>query len=403
MGLLIGVAAMQWTTWNAAGQIDPEKRALFEMGYNQPLQGASPMAGYAYLYLNEPNFVRTNLTLRLAIAPVYLDSELGFRHLLGPNTDLGIGLAGGGFADDYYEFERGQYVPEQSFQGHAAEVSASVYHLFNPEQRIPLNGILRVQEHYSFYDREESTLDSFELPKDHSTVSVRTGLRWGGRAPVLRPDLAFEFSGWYEAQFRTPSGPYGFSDDRNVESFSDLYWGRALLIYTFESTKQSLSLSVTGGSSTHADRLDAYRPGGDLPLASEYPLVLPGYFYQELSARSFVALTAEYSIPLDPDARWTLSPIATAAKVNYLPGLEQSGRFNSGAGVSLGYRSKTGMWQTFLSYGYGFEAIRSSGRGGQSLALMCQVDLEARPGRAAEPGTAPAQPPTVFRFLRALF
>ncbi len=58
------------------------------------------MAGYAYLYLNEPDYLGTNITLRLAIAPVYLDSEVGFRHLLGPNTDLALGLAGGGYADD---------------------------------------------------------------------------------------------------------------------------------------------------------------------------------------------------------------------------------------------------------------------------------------------------------------
>ena len=40
---------------------------------------------------------KTNLTWRLALAPVYIDSELGFVHGLGPNTDYAIGLAGGGF------------------------------------------------------------------------------------------------------------------------------------------------------------------------------------------------------------------------------------------------------------------------------------------------------------------
>ena len=34
--------------------------------------------------------------LRLALAPVYLDSELGFVHGLGPQTDFAIGAAGGG-------------------------------------------------------------------------------------------------------------------------------------------------------------------------------------------------------------------------------------------------------------------------------------------------------------------
>ena len=80
----------------AAAQIDPVKRDLFQFGYNQPLEGRAPVAGYAYFYHNQPDFLRTNLTLRVALAPVYLDSELGFNHLLGPNTDFAIGAAGGG-------------------------------------------------------------------------------------------------------------------------------------------------------------------------------------------------------------------------------------------------------------------------------------------------------------------
>ena len=80
-------------------QIDSEKRRLLQLGYNQPLQGRGPISGYAFFYWNQPNFLQTNLTLRLAVAPVYLDSELGIGHALGAHTDLALGLAGGGFAD----------------------------------------------------------------------------------------------------------------------------------------------------------------------------------------------------------------------------------------------------------------------------------------------------------------
>src|SRR5687768_18586975 len=85
------------------GQIDPAKRELIQLGYNQPLQGRGPIAAYAFYYLNLPHFYRTNLTLRLAVAPLYMDSELGIAKAVGPRTDLGIGLAGGGFADGYNE------------------------------------------------------------------------------------------------------------------------------------------------------------------------------------------------------------------------------------------------------------------------------------------------------------
>src|SRR6202451_700808 len=98
------------TTLTALAQVDPDKRELIQLGFTQAIQGASPVAAYGFYYLNEPNFYKTNLTLRIALAPVYLDSEVGLVGLLGSNTDLGIGLAGGGFADNYYEFQDGKYL-----------------------------------------------------------------------------------------------------------------------------------------------------------------------------------------------------------------------------------------------------------------------------------------------------
>ena len=272
------------------GQIDPEPRKLLQFGFNQPLEGAAPIAGYMFYFLNDPNFLRTNLTLRLAIAPVYLDSELGIRGALGPDTDLGLGLAGGGFADSYFEYRDGKFLRSDSFTGHSAEVSGSIYHLFNPGQTIPLNGILRLREHFSVYDEDDHTSESFVLPHDHSTVSLRTGLRWGGKEPVIHPDLAMELSAWYEGQFRTDSGSYGYNGDRVLEPFSQLMFARALLIYTLPESKQNLSLSLTGGGSGHADRFSAYRLGGNLPLSAEFPLLIPGYFYEELSARDLCHL-----------------------------------------------------------------------------------------------------------------
>src|SRR5271170_4564808 len=103
----------------ASAQIDPIQRDLIQFGYNQAFEGHQPLAAYAFFYHNQPDFVRTNLTLRLAVAPVYLDSELGFVNGLGPNTDFAIGLAGGGFADSYSEIRDGTFFPGESFDGHS--------------------------------------------------------------------------------------------------------------------------------------------------------------------------------------------------------------------------------------------------------------------------------------------
>src|SRR5580658_6127023 len=142
---LLLTLAISWMACSALGQVDPDLRELLESGATQSLKGAAPIAAYGYYYLNEPNFYHTNVTLRLALAPVYMDSEVGLVGLLGPHTDLGLGLAGGAFADNYYEYQGGKYLPEQSFTGYSTEGSVSVYHLFDPGKLIPLSGVFRVK------------------------------------------------------------------------------------------------------------------------------------------------------------------------------------------------------------------------------------------------------------------
>ncbi|MFN7138521.1 MAG: hypothetical protein ACK4UN_04195, partial [Limisphaerales bacterium] len=168
---------------DASAQIDPDKRQLIQFGYNQPIEGKAPIAGYAFYYRNEPEFVRSNLTLRLTIAPVWVDSELGIRG--AEETDFGIGFAGGGFANSYNEIRNGHWFEEESFIGHGGEVSFNVYHCFNPDQRIPLSAVFRVAPHYSIFDRDSDTAPDFRLPPDHVSVNIRSGLRLGGVEPLM--------------------------------------------------------------------------------------------------------------------------------------------------------------------------------------------------------------------------
>src|SRR5262249_34756121 len=133
------------TCW---AQIDPSKRQLLQFGYNKPLEDHGPLPAHASYYHNQPQFTRPDLTLRLAVAPNYLHSELAVSHAVGPQTDLGVGLAGGGFADSYAEVRAGRFLQSESIDGHSGNLSASLYHRFNPQQRIPLNGVLRGRLEY---------------------------------------------------------------------------------------------------------------------------------------------------------------------------------------------------------------------------------------------------------------
>jgi hypothetical protein len=375
--------------WHAAttfAQIDPVRRELFQVGYDQPLEGRSPIAGYAFFYYNQPQFYETNLTLRLAIAPVYLDSELGISHALGPNTDFAVGLAGGGFADDYDEIRQGKFYPEESFSGNGGQLSSSIYHLFDPGYRIPLNGVLRGEVAYSEYDRDNQTDQNFVLPPNETSFHVRTGFRLGGKEPLLAPDLALELSAWYEGMFRLNYGPYGYSGDREIEPDSHLFWGRALFAYTLPQRKDNFMVSVTAGTSADSDRFSAYRLGGVLPLASEFPLNIPGYYNQELSASRFMLWNAIYYLPLDARKHWELNVQGATALVDYVDGEYQPGHWNSGVGGGLTYHANSRAWLISLDYGYGIDAIRTSGRGASSVQLLIQFDLDRSRTEFNSPG-----------------
>jgi len=365
----------------AGAQIDPVRRDLIQVGYNQALEGHAPFAGYVYYYHNQPDFLRTNLTLRLAVSPVWVDSELGFNHGLGPNTDFAIGLAGGGFGDSYDEIRGGKYYPAESFYGHGGELSGSIYHLFDPGREIPLNGVFRVTGHYSVFDQEGETASNFQLPADHGDFSVRTGLRFGGVEPTLFPPLALELSVWYEGHFRTDPGAYGYSaNPYRFNEQSHLFWLEAALAYTDTNSQRSFYVRVTAGTSLDADRFSAYRLGGFLPLIAEYPLSLPGYFYQEISARQFALINGNYLLPLDPRKHWDLDLNASTAVVSYLAGEQQPGEWLSGVGGGIMYHSPNNRVKVNVNYAYGIDAIRNNRRGANSIGILMQFDLGRKPG-----------------------
>jgi hypothetical protein len=371
----------------AGAQIDPVPRDLIQFGYNQPVEGIAPLGAYAFYYHNQPDFLRTNLTLRLAVAPTYVDSEFGLANALGPNTDLGLGVAGGGFADNYNEIRNGRWIKDESFDGHCAELSSSVYHRFNPDQMIPLNLVVRGAAHYSVYERNDAAAD-FKLPNDGSDFRVRTGLRYGGIEPTLFPELAMELSVWYEGQFRTDSGRYGFDGDRVVEPDTHLFWSSAALSYTLPESKQNFFVRLTAGTSAEADRLSAYRLGGFLPLVAEYPLSIPGYFFQEFSARDFALINASYLVPIAPNERWNLVFNGATANIDYLSDTEQTGHWVSGVGAGILYRSPSDQFKVIVAYGYGIDARRADGQGANSVCLLFQIDL----GRIRSSSFTPTPP-----------
>ena len=357
-------------------QIDPFRRDLVEIGYDQPLQGHAPVGAYVFYYLSRPQFGDADHALHIALSPVYVEGEWAVRHVFDPDTDVGIGVRGGGFADDYAEIRHGQWLREQSFTGHDGGIDASLYHLFNPGQRVPLDGILQAAFRYVAFERDGRNPPNFTIPKNQPIVRLRAGLRFGGIEPVLAPDMAAELSVWYEGEARLDAGPYGFDGDRQVQSRLQRFWARGLIVYTLPQSLQRFSVEVTGGASEHPDRLGAWRIGGVLPLDTEFALRVPGYYEGEFSARNFLLIGADYSVPLDRARQWRAGIGAATARIDYTPGLEEPHRWVSGASASIGYAPASKVWKASLVYGHGFDAIRHGHRGADTVTLLTEFDLE---------------------------
>ena len=375
---LLTVAVGWLAGFNCQAQIDPEHRSLLELGYDQPLAGQGPQGVYAYYYYNNPEFIKTNTALRLAVAPVYVDGELGFKQLLSPNTDVGLGFYGGMFGANYYEVRQGKYLKRESFDGSGGGASLSVYHLLNPGRLIPVSVVARAGMFDSTYSTADQTAGNFILPDNQIIGFTRVGIRMAGKEPLLYPDLGLELSVWYERQWRLNSDPYGFNNDRHISPAVDLYWLYAGLNYAWTNSGQKISFAITLGGSTDADRFSAWRMGGVLPLVSELPLTLPGYYYEELTASGFQHFYAAYDVPLDHAHRFDFRLEAAAAHLDYLPGFAQRSDWQTGAGCGLTFAPRNKNFQIVLRYGYGFNAIRNGKEGAHSVGLLFQYNFEAR-------------------------
>jgi hypothetical protein len=256
-------------------------------------------------------------------------------------------------------------------------MSLNVYQLVNPGMLIPINLVASGGIRYSTYSKDD-TDPNFGLPEDQTTMFVRTGVRVAGKEPILYPALGLELSVWFERQWRLNADHYGFADDREVNPAVNLYWAYAGLNYAWTNIGHQLSVAVTVGGSDDADRFSAWRLGGVLPLGAEFPLIIPGYYYEELTAKEFVHLYAAYTIPLESSQRLKFRVEGAAAKLDYLEGFEQRESWQTGAGCGLIYSPKSQICTVVLRYGYGFNALRHGEEGAHSIGLLFQFDLEKR-------------------------
>lgn len=380
-------AALALSALPAAAQMDPSKRLQLEGGFERGVGAPGPVAPYAYLYMNHPGVFGSSTTLRLALAPVYVDSELGLTEAM-PRTDVGLGISGGGYAFGQTEVYRGTDLRGESFMGHGGGPSLSFYPRLGKVGPVPINGVVRVGAAYANYERDSKTDAAFQLPPDEWTGFARFGIRAGGSPPGLNPGPAGEVSAWLERRDREHGGVYGINGDREARRRSHLYWTRG-----FVSLPLKNGSLVAGGFSLGdgdgVDRFSAYRLGGMLTMNAEFPLIIPGYFSHEIAATSYAHVWAREGVPLDEQHRYVWSVFAAGAGVKPVRGTDPGGTYHGGVGVALGFMPKRAALRGEFSYGYSPTALRGRRRGGHGVALTMELNFNAPglPSRARLPST----------------
>jgi hypothetical protein len=347
--------------------IDAESRTYIEGGVETPLRGNGPLTGYGYLFFTRPHFLAEDLYLRLVIPPGYLISELFRDHWPSQNSAVGVGVSGGLWAESQLEFRDGRFEKAESFSGHSAGGTLA-YYLRGPKigGLLPLEGQIRANPKYVWYDRTGDTSRRFRLPENSAVYDVRAGVRLGGVPPELFPTGALELSLWHAVSYRDKAGRYGLAErPEETEHLTQRTWTRLGGIYTFAGTQASAFLNA--GIAEDTDALSAFRLGGGLRLRAEFPLMLHGYNVEEIFARRFLLVNLAYRFPIWPGQdRVHLQLLADYARVDYVRGhrLPRSGLAGVGANLSVALTKRITL---VVGYGYGIDAPRHHGFGGHDV------------------------------------
>jgi hypothetical protein len=199
------------------------------------------------------------------------------------------------------------------------------------------------------------------------------GLRLGGVPPELLPEVALEASAWYEATYRTETGTFGLPErPEPLESLTQRAWGRLAAVVT-PADGHTLDILLTAGGTRDADLLSSFRLGSALPFRSEFPLILRGYFVEEVFAKRFWLLNASYRFPAWPGARGVRVRIGgDIAGVEYVAGHRLPRKHLRGVGADVSV-AVTPRVTVVVGYGYGVDAPHNDGFGGHEAHALIEL------------------------------
>ena len=291
------------------------------------------------------------------------DAELIFRGLIASDTHFGLGLNYQTLGR-FEEYQRGQIAIENRM-----ETNKVTGRLFLEQSIIAEYAeIAKIRLIYEFgyedYSRDDDTAPAFILAPSGTFQSMKLN---GNTGHLNRP--LYSPSGWnlnltFEAVFRNHWHRWG--PPNLWDSPSEFQKMQLNTSYVFSSFyEQKMIAKLNGGIGNGLDRLSAYKIGGSLAGIFD-PLVLHGFYAQEIFAEDYGLLNLDYVFPLLKEQEMALHLYLDSAVTQRSDILDHQahGWIGVGSGVSLkGWLDS----QWLFGYGYGINAQRKSDHGGHEV------------------------------------
>ncbi len=352
--------------------MDAETRTYIEGGVEVPLKGNGPTTGYGYLFYTRPHVLAEDLYLRLVVPPGYFISELILDHFPSQNSALGVGVSGGFFAESQTEFQEGRTCPRSRSPA------------TRPEARSPTTcGVRKSSASCRSRARSAPIRNTSgttaataphaisACPRTPRSTTCAWGPAGGGSAGAL-PQRRDRGVGVANLQLPRQRRALRLRAElQETDHFTQRTWTRLGATYTFG--VQQASAFFNAGIAENTDALSTFRMGGGLRLRAEFPLLLHGFYVEEVFARSFWLMNFAYRFPIWPGQDLVhLQLLADVAQVNYIQGHQLPRSTLAGVGVNLSV-AVTKRIDLVVGYGYGINAPRGNGFGGQEFDAQFQL------------------------------
>jgi hemolysin activation/secretion protein len=372
---VIAASFLSFGFQTARAQRDPEERKNLYLGVSVPVDnGKGDMGAAGYFYWNKPRFPTDNTQFRLIYAGVFADALLTYPRFFDPDTSLNIGARALGFFDGLTEYRNGDDLDAQRFNGNSASARIAVEReFFKLWDQLPFNISVEYSARVAQYQRRDSTLASFVLPRDGLTQSAEIAARLGGIAPGIVQRQGAELFVTVESAWRSHWAAWGPSGAAFATSnrYRKITAGAGLLLplsHFFPTLRRHhIGLQITGGTGSRLDRLSCYKLGGSLPTGRT-PTQVRGFYPGELFATDFALVNFSYELPL---AEWRQLALHLGADYATLRRDDIAERHWSdyrGAGVGASLRLFGA--DLLVGYGYGINAPRLGKRGGHEITLQ---------------------------------